>query len=90
MSCFKTSTCPPESVNSILAKPTWLSWIVADFSLSKKSLPFIDETWVAELELHAPMECGLAIAYFLTALAARRSELPSRKTGLTADPFILS
>ena len=53
---FKSSIFPSESVNSILAKLAWFSLIVADFSLLKKSFPSIDETWVAELDLHLPME----------------------------------
>ncbi len=34
----------------------------------------------------APIECGFFRAYSLTAFGARRSELPCRSTGLTAEP----
>ena len=39
--------------------------------------------------LHAPIEWGCLRAYSLTECGARRSELPSRSTGLTADPWTL-
>ena len=39
-----------------------------------------------ESRLQAPIECGLALANAFTAAATRRSELPSRNTGLTALP----
>jgi len=44
------------------------------------------ETGDALVGDHAPMECGCLRAYSLTAFGARRSELPSRRTGLTAEP----
>ena len=47
-------------------------------------------TRVFESGDHAPIEWGFARAYALTDAGARRSELPSRKTGLTALPFTLS
>ncbi len=47
-------------------------------------------TWVRDACDHSPMLCGCLRAYSLTALGARRSELPSRRTGLTALPRILS
>ena len=45
------------------------------------------DTRVFEEGSHLPIECGLLIAYRLTALAALRSEFPSLNTGLTAEPF---
>ena len=44
------------------------------------------ETWDLESLLHAPIECGCALAYSFTEVATRRSELPSRSTGFTALP----
>ena len=43
-------------------------------------------TCVREAIDHSPMLCGCLRAYSLTALGARRSELPSRRTGFTALP----
>ncbi len=48
------------------------------------------ETCVLESADQAPMRWGFWRAYSLTALGARRSELPSRSTGFTALPFSLS
>ena len=39
---------------------------------------------------HAPIECGCLRAYSFTEAGARRSELPSRRTGLTALPLTRS
>ena len=47
-------------------------------------------TLVFESGDHAPIECGCLRAYSLTDCGARRSELPSRSTGLTAEPLTLS
>ena len=47
-------------------------------------------TLVRESPDQAPIECGWLRAYCLTDSGARRSELPSRSTGLTALPFTLS
>ena len=44
-------------------------------------------TWLVESELQAPIECGCLRAKFFTDSGARRSELPSRSTGLTAEPL---
>ena len=60
--------------------------MVTDFSLAKKSSPLIDVTSVFESFAQAPMRCGLFLAKTFTAFGARRSELPWRKTGLTALP----
>src|ERR1700750_238873 len=46
-------------------------------------------TRVFESLVQAPILCGLLRAYCFTAPAARRSELPSRSTGLTALPSTL-
>ena len=47
-------------------------------------------TWVFESGDQAPIECGWLRAYCFTEAGARRSELPSRSTGLTALPLIWS
>ena len=46
--------------------------------------------WSSSRRVHAPIEWGCLRAYCLTESAARRSELPSRSTGLTALPLTLS
>ena len=63
---------------------------VTERSLARKSPPLIVATWEAESADQAPIEWGLARAYCLTAPGARRSELPSRSTGLTALPLTRS
>ena len=63
---------------------------VIDFSLEKKSSCPMVATLVFEVGSQAPMECGCLRAYSLTAFGARRSELPSRSTGLTAEPMTLA
>ena len=50
----------------------------------------MDATCVAESPDHAPILCGCARAYALTGAATRRSELPSRSTGFTAEPSTLA
>ncbi len=60
---------------------------VIDFSLWKKSPAPIVDTCVFEALDQAPIGCGFARAYSLTASGARRSELPSRRTGFTALPL---
>ena len=40
--------------------------------------------------LHSAMLCGFLRAKAFTALGARRSELPSRSTGFTAEPMHLA
>ena len=61
-----------------------------DCSLCRKSPSSMVATLVRESADQAPMECGWLRAYCLTDSGARRSELPSRRTGLTALPLILS
>ena len=89
-SSFKTETCPALSINSILAGPACASLSVADFSLAKNVSDDMDATWVLDDAIHSPIEWGFCMACCLTAFAARRSELPSRKTGFTALPLIAS
>ncbi len=48
------------------------------------------ETCDCDSDDQAPIECGWDLAYFFTEAGARRSELPSRSTGLTALPFTAS
>ena len=76
------STCSMRNVVSAA--------IVVDTSLWRKSPPDIVETWVRESGDHSPIGWGYFRANCLTARGARRSELPSRRTGLTALPFTLS
>ncbi len=64
--------------------------MVTDCSLEKKSPWSMVATWVAESDDQTPMECGFFLAYSLTAFGARRSELPWRRTGLTALPLTRS
>ena len=64
--------------------------MTTDFSSERKSSAVMWATLVLESGLHAPIECGCLRAYSLTDSGARRSELPSRSTGLTADPFTRS
>ena len=71
-----------NSIRTVVAAAT-----VTDFSLEKKSSWPIVATEVLEVGDHAPMEWGCLRAYSLTAFGARRSELPSRRTGLTAEPM---
>ena len=58
-----------------------------DNSFEAKSFSPIVATVVFESADHSPIECGYFFAYCLIALGARRSELPSRRTGLTAEPL---
>ena len=58
--------------------------------MERKSPSPIVETWVLESGDHAPIECGCLRANSLTDAGARRSELPSRSTGLTALPLTAS
>ncbi len=56
----------------------------------RKSPSAIVVTCEADSGDHAPIECGWLRANCLTLAGARRSELPSRSTGLTALPFTAS
>ena len=61
-----------------------------DCSLERKSSWPIVATLVLESDDQAPIECGCLRAKFFTDAGARRSEFPSRRTGLTALPLTLS
>ena len=63
---------------------------VTDCSEWRKSPSSIVETCVLESFDQAPIECGCLRAKFLTDSGARRSELPSRSTGFTAEPLTWS
>ena len=63
---------------------------VTDCSLERKSPADMVATWVLESGDQAPIEWGWLRAYAFTDAGARRSELPSRSTGLTALPLTLS
>ena len=63
---------------------------MTDFSVERKSPSLIVETCVLESFDHAPIECGCLRANAFTDAGARRSELPSRSTGLTALPLTRS
>ncbi len=75
-------TCSMRSVSSASS--------TTDCSLCRKSPSSMVATLVRESADQAPMECGWLRAYCLTDSGARRSEFPSRSTGLTALPLILS
>ena len=64
--------------------------IVTDCSVERKSPSDIVETCDLDSPDHAPIECGCLRANAFTEAGARRSELPSRSTGLTALPFTAS
>ena len=64
--------------------------ITTDCSPARKSSAPIVATLVFDSGDQAPMECGCWRAKFFTEAGARRSELPSRSTGLTALPLTLS
>ena len=64
--------------------------MTTDFSLWKKSSASMVATLVLESAVQAPMEWGCFWAKFFTDWGARRSELPSRRTGFTAEPLTLS
>ena len=64
--------------------------INTDCSFALKSPEVIVTTFVLESLLQEPIECGFWRAYSFTANGALRSEFPSRITGFTALPLILS
>jgi hypothetical protein len=76
---------PTSSMRSVSA-----AGMVTDSSLERKSPSPIVATWLRDSDDHAPIECGFFRAYSLTAFGARRSELPSRSTGFTAEPLTAS
>ena len=89
-SCLSTVVVPSAATNSI--RTLVAASIVAERSLPKKSLSCICATRVAEPSAGQSriMRCGFFCANRLTDVAARRSELPSRSTGFTAEPSTLA
>ena len=85
MSTVTAPSAPTCSIRSVV-----VAAIVTDFSVERKSPSPIVETCVLESFDHAPIECGCLRANAFTEAGARRSELPSRSTGLTALPFTRS
>ena len=84
------STVSVPSAATCLMVSTSAAGMMTDCSLWRKSLASIVATFVWESLDHTPMRCGCFLAKFLTAPGARRSELPSRNTGFTADPLTAS
>jgi hypothetical protein len=85
---FRTVTVPSVATCSIRSSSS--ARIVTEVSEWKKSPSVMVDTWLLDLVDQAPMECGWALANALTDAGARRSELPSRRTGFTALPFTAS
>ncbi len=85
---FSTVTVPSAATCS--TRTSVGSSTVTLSSVWRKSSASIVATCDLLSEDHSPMECGWLRAYCFTASGARRSELPSRRTGLTADPFTRS
>ena len=81
----RTVVVPSAATSSIRSLPA--SATVADRSFDRKSCSPIVATCVLESGDHGPIECGCVRAYCFTDAGARRSELPSRSTGLTALPL---
>ena len=84
----RTVVVPSSCTSSMRSEPSFST--ITDFSLDRKSLTPMVATLVFDSAVHAPIECGCCRAYSLTDAGARRSELPSRRTGLTALPLTLS
>ena len=76
---------PSSATSSIRSDPS--ASTTAERSLERKSSAVMWATLVFESADHAPMECGCFRAYAFTDAGARRSELPSRRTGFTALPL---
>ena len=85
---LSTVTVPSSATCSIRSSSSASS--VTDCSVERKSPSLIVATWVLESFDQSPIECGWLRTYSLTEAGARRSELPSRRTGLTALPLTLS
>ncbi len=88
MDSFSTVTVPSSPTSS--TRSVSASAIVTDCSFERKSPASMWATDVFESRAQAPIECGWLRAYCLTEAGARRSELPSRSTGLTAEPLTRS
>ena len=82
---LSTVVFPSSPVNSIVS--TSAAGRVTDCSLARKSSAPMVATAVLESGVHSPIEWGKRLAYAFTAFGARRSELPSRSTGFTAEPL---
>jgi hypothetical protein len=83
------SVVVPSAVSSTIDRVS-SAGMVTDFSLLAKSCSPIVATLVFEPSGNGLLVCGCDLAYFFTDAGARRSELPSRSTGLTAEPLTLS
>ena len=80
-----STVVPPSSPTSRTCAEPPCSTVV-DVSVERKSPSAMVATVVREPCDHSPMECGWLRANAFTAAGARRSELPWRRTGLTALP----
>ena len=78
----------PQDFNKFV--PGICSCNVSDIDTDRDGLADCVETCDLESFDHSPIECGCALAKDFTDAGARRSELPSRSTGLTAEPFTRS
>jgi hypothetical protein len=85
---FRTVAAPSPATYSIRSSSSCPS--VTERSVERKSPSDIVETCDLESFDHSPIECGWALANDFTDAGARRSELPSRSTGLTAEPLTRS
>ena len=85
---LSTVTLPSAATCSMRTAPSDAT--VTDCSVERKSPPDIVDTCDFESADHAPMRCGCLRTKALTDAGARRSELPSRRTGLTALPLTAS
>ena len=85
---LSTVTVPSGATCSIRTEPSRPA--VTERSVERKSPSLIVATCEPDCDDQAPIEWGWRRAYDLTEAGARRSELPSRKTGLTALPLTLS
>ncbi len=85
---LRTVAAPSGATNSIRRSSSCVN--VTERSVERKSPPDMVETCDLDSVDHAPIECGCALANDFTDAGARRSELPSRSTGLTAEPFTRS
>ena len=82
---LSTVTAPSAPTCSIRSSSS--ASTVTERSVERKSSAPIVTTWVRDSPDHAPIECGCERANAFTDAGARRSELPSRRTGLTALPL---
>ena len=85
---LSTVTVPSSATCSIRSSSS--ASRVSDCSVERKSPSPIVATCDLESFDQSPIECGWLRTYSLTEAGARRSELPSRRTGLTALPLTVS